>query len=77
MSASALPDELVFHGNGGAFPPYGTITAIDHGASVVVASWILMCMMAVTVIARFGTRQNLRDTDGLAIRAATVRMMMP
>ena len=75
MSESALPNELVFHGNGGAFPPHGIITAIDHGASVIVASWILMCLMAVTVIARVGTRQNVRDNHSIAICAASVRII--
>ena len=75
MSESALPDELVFHGNGGTFPPHGVITATDHGALVVVASWILMCLMALTVIARVGTRQNVKDSDSLAICAASVRIV--
>ena len=74
MSESALPDELVFHGNGGTFPPHGVITSIDHGAGVVVASWIFTCLMALTVIARVGTRQNLKDNDSLAICAASVRI---
>ena len=74
MSESALPDELVFHGNGGTFPPHGVITSIDHGASVIVASWIFMCLMALTVIARVGTRQNIKDNDSLAICAASVRI---
>lgn len=73
MSESALPDKLVFHGNGGTFPPHGVITAIDHRASVVVASWILMCLMVLTVIGRLGTRQNVKDNDSLAICAASVR----
>ena len=75
MSESALPDELVFHGNGGTFPPHGIITAIDHGASVVVASWILMCVMALAIIARVGTRQNVKDNDSLAVCAASVRII--
>ena len=75
MSESALPDTLVFKGNGGTFPPHGVITAIDHGASVVVASWIFMCLMALTVLARFGSRQNIEDGHSLAICAASVRIM--
>ena len=75
MSESALPDTLVFKGNGGTFPPHGVITDIDHGASVVVASWIFMCLMALTVLARFGSRQNIKDGHSLAICAASVRIM--
>ena len=77
MSESALPDELVFHGNGGTFPPHGVITAFNHGPSVVVASWILMCLMALTVLARIGTRQNVQDSHSLAICAASVRIIFP
>ena len=73
MSESVLPDELSFHGNGGSFPPHGVITATDHSATVVVATWILMCMMAVTMTARFGTRSNIGDKDSLAICTASVR----
>lgn len=72
MSGSALPDVLEFHGNGGTFPPYGTITASDHGPAVVVATWIIMCLMVLAVISRFGMRHNF-DKDGAAICVACVR----
>ena len=72
MSVSGLPDVLEFHGNGGSFPPYGTITASDHGPAVVVATWIMMCLMVLAVISRFGTRHNF-EKDGAAICVACVR----
>ena len=72
MSVSGLPDVLEFHGNGGSFPPYGKITAIDHGPAVVVATWIMMCLMVLAVISRFGTRHNF-EKDGAAICVACVR----
>lgn len=71
MSESSLPDRLVFRGNGGSFPPHGLITARDHGPVVVVATWIMMCLMSLAVIARFGTRHTL-DTDSVAIGMASV-----
>ena len=71
MSQSSLPDFLEFHGNGGSFPPYGTITASDHGPAVVVATWIMVCLMGLAVIARFGTRHNL-DKDCVAIGVSGV-----
>ena len=78
MSESALPDgNLVFHRNGGTFPPHGVITAIDHGPSVVVASWIFMCLQVLTVLARVGSRQNVQDGHTLAICAASVRITFP
>lgn len=70
MSELALSDGMVFHGNGSTFPSHGVITAINLGVSTVVASWILMCLMAVTVLARVGTRQNVNDNHSLAICAA-------
>ena len=72
MSESSLPDVLDFHGNGGSFPPHGTITASDHGPAVVVATWIMMCLMVLAVISRFGTRHTF-DKDGAAICIACVR----
>ena len=72
MSESSLPDVLEFHGNGGSFPPHGTITASDHGPAVVVATWILISLMVLAVISRFGTRHTF-DKDGAAICAACVR----
>lgn len=74
MSESSLPDVLEFHGNGGSFPPHGTITASDHGPAVVVATWIMMCLMVLAVIARFGTRFNF-EKDGVAICVACVLSM--
>ena len=75
MSESNLPDSLVFHGNGGSYPPHGTITASDHGPAVVVATWIMMCLMALAVTARFGTRHVL-EKDGVAICVACVRILV-
>ena len=72
MSESGLPDVLEFHGNGGSFPPYGKITASDHGPAVVVVTWIMMCLMILAVISRFGTRHKF-ERDGAAIFAACVR----
>ena len=68
MSGSNLPDDLVFEGNGGSYPPYGSITATDHGPAVVVATWILVCLLGLAVIARFGTRPKFgRDSLTLSI----------
>ena len=72
MSLSGLPDVLEFHGNGGSFPAYGKITASDHGPAVVVATWIMMCLMALAVISRFGTRHTF-EKDGVVICLASVR----
>lgn len=72
MSESHLPDHLNFHGNGGSFPPHGTITSSDHGPAVVVTTWIMICLLGLAVIARFGTRHTI-DKDSIAICAATVR----
>lgn len=71
MSGSSLPDHLIFNGNGGSYPPHGLITASDHGPAVVVATWIMVCLMGLAVIARFGTRQDL-SVDGAAISVASV-----
>ena len=73
MSESSLPDSLHFHGNGGSFPPHGTITASDHGPAVVVVTWIMICHMGVAVIARFGTRHTF-EKDSVAICVACVRI---
>lgn len=75
MSESNLPDVLEFHGNGGSFPPHGTITASDHGPAVVVAAWIMMCLMGLAVIARVGTRHSF-DKDCIAICVACVRISL-
>lgn len=71
MSDSSLPDHLVFHGNGGTYPPHGLITASDHGPAVVVATWIMVCLMGLAVIARTGTRPEL-DRDSAAIYIAGI-----
>ncbi len=73
MSESNLPDFLEFHGNGGSFPPHGTITASDHGPAVVVATWIMISLMRLAVIARFGTRHTF-EKDSVAICVACVRI---
>ncbi|KAL8900819.1 MAG: hypothetical protein Q9207_005510 [Kuettlingeria erythrocarpa] len=70
MSDSTLPATLAFQGNGGTYPPHGIITAIDHGPAVVVATWILMCLMALGVIARFGTRFATGDKENITICTA-------
>ena len=71
MSESSLPDELVFQGNGGSFPPHGIITASDHGPAVVVANWIMICLMGLAVLARFGSRRTF-DGNSVAIGVACV-----
>ena len=71
MSESSLPDELVFHGNGGSYPPHGIITASDHGPAVVVASWIMVCLMGLALLARFGSRRTL-DGNSVTICVACV-----
>ena len=73
MSGLNLPDHLVFHGNGGKDPPYGTITSKNHGPAIVVTVWILVCIMGLAVAARFGTRRNM-DSSGVSICIASVRM---
>lgn len=72
MSESSLPVHLVFHDNGGTYPPYGIITASDHGPAVVVATWIMICLMGLAVVARIGTRFSL-DKHNIAIGIACVR----
>ncbi|KAL9610534.1 MAG: hypothetical protein Q9167_004772 [Letrouitia subvulpina] len=72
MSETVLPDDLDFHGNGGFYPPYGVITSSDHGPAVVVATWIMMCLMGLTVIARFGTRHSVGNKDSVAIGIACI-----
>ena len=72
MSNSKLPEDLSFNENGGTYPPHGIITASDHGPAVVVATWIMMCLMGVAVIARFGSRHNLGEKDSVIICVATV-----
>ena len=72
MSHDGLPKQLSFHGNGGSYPPLGVITASDHGPAVVVTTWIMMCLMGLSVLARLGTRRNF-GTDNVAVSAAAVR----
>lgn len=71
MSESSLPDELIFHGNGGSYPPHGIITASDHGPAVVVANWIMACLMGLAVLARFGSRSAF-DANSVTICVACV-----
>ena len=71
MSSNNIPTQLSFHGNGGSYPPHGTITAEDHGPYVVVATWILMCLMSLTVLARLGSRRSV-ERDSMAIFVAMV-----
>ena len=71
MSSPELPEELTFSLNGGSFPPHGAIISTDHGPYVVVTNWVMMCLMALSVMARVGTRRNL-NRDSIAILIATV-----
>lgn len=71
MAEQNLPNHLVFHGNGGSFPPHGMITLSDHGPAVVVATWIMMCLMVLAFVARLGMR-HLLDRDSAAIGLACV-----
>lgn len=71
MSESNLPDHLIFNGNGGSYPPHGLITAENHGPAVVVATWIMVCLMGLAIIARFGTRPKL-GRDSITICFACV-----
>ena len=71
MSSSNLPLTLSFHGNGGAYPPHGIATVNNHGPYVVVANWIMMCLMVLAVAARVGSRWNL-GKDNVVIFAAAV-----
>lgn len=74
MSSNTLPSSLSFSSNGGSFPPHGVITPNDHGPYVVVANWIFMCVMMLTVAIRLGTRvqtiKNLGIDDILLFIAA-------
>lgn len=76
MSELNLPENLVFNGNGGTYPPYGIITANDHGPAVVVATWILFSLMGLAVIARLGTRRSF-EKHGVVIFFASVRAPIP
>lgn len=65
MSSNTLPSTLSFTSNGGSFPPHGVITVNDHGPYVVVANWIFMCMMVLTVATRLGARVKSFDQAGI------------
>jgi hypothetical protein len=71
MSNMNLPDQLVFHGNGGTFAPYGVITAENHGPVVVTFQWIFYCLTSLAVIVRFATRRGLLG-DSICISLAFV-----
>lgn len=70
---STIPTQLSFHGNGGSYPPHGVVSADDHGPYVVVATWILMCLMSLSVLARFGLKRSM-EKEALAILVASVRL---
>lgn len=42
MSSHSLPATLHFDSKGGTYPPYGIITANDHGPYVIATTWIMM-----------------------------------
>ena len=65
MSSNTLPPSLSFSSNGGSFPPHGVITPDDHGPYVVVANWIMMCIMVLTVATRLGTRSRTIKKNGI------------
>jgi len=73
MSNLNLLDFLVFHGNGDSFPLHDKITANNHRFVVVVVTWIMICLMGLAIIARFGTRHNL-NKDCVVICVAYIRM---
>ena len=75
MSSDSLPDQLIFHGNGGTYPPHGVITPDDHGPYVVVTTWIFTCLAVLSVIARFGTRRS-PDVDNIIVFVAIVSVLM-
>ena len=69
MSALDLPDQLIFKGNGGTYPPHGIITASDHGPVVVTFNWIMFSLTGLAVIARCSTRRT-PSVDAFCIIAA-------
>ena len=71
MSSSKIPSTLNFHSNGGTYPPHGLITPDNHGPRVVVTTWIMMCLMSLTLIARLVTRRDL-GKGNIIITAAAV-----
>lgn len=79
MSSDSLPEHLSFSGNGGSFPPHGRITTNDHGPYVVIVSWVLICVMVLSVVTRLGTRvKTILDPgkDTLVILIGTVRISL-
>ena len=75
MSALNLPEQLVFKGNGGTYPPHGIITASDHGPVVVTFNWIMFSLTGLAVVARLGTRRSF-SMDGLGIIAAFLLLVL-
>ena len=75
MSSGSLPSTLVFHSNGGTYPPHGNITDNDHGPYVVVSIWIFECLAVLALLARLGTRRHL-GKDNVLITLATVRKLL-
>ena len=71
MSSSKVPSTLNFHSNGGTYPPHGVISPNDHGPIVVVTTWVMMCLMSLTLIARLVTRHDL-GTSNITITTAAV-----
>ena len=72
MSSSEIPSALNFHSNGGTYPPHGLITPDNHGPRVVVTTWIMMCLMSLTLIARLATRRD-SGKGNMIITTAAVR----
>lgn len=72
MSSSNIPSKLDFHSNGGTYPPHGRLTPDNQGPRVVVTTWIMMCLMSLTLIARLGTRRDLLK-ENIIIMTAAVR----
>ncbi len=70
MSSAKIPSALDFHSNGGTYPPHGLITPDNHGPRVVVTTWIMMCLMCLTLIARLGTRRDLGKGNVIITTAA-------
>ncbi|KAA6415435.1 MAG: hypothetical protein FRX48_00150 [Lasallia pustulata] len=75
MASADLPPELSFSGNGGSYPPHGTISPNNHGAYVVVTTWIMMCLTVLSVLTRLSMRRNL-GKDNIAIFIASVLLIV-
>ena len=62
-------------------PPHYTITPNDHGAYVVIATWILACFMVLTVAVRVArptiASQSTWGIDDLFILIAAVTISIP